>query len=233
MTEQNAAPQPKRSLYDILKKYEPGALAKRIFADLGDYSVRADKEKRMLELSLSFPTPVDKEDLYTIEEEIRRAYDLQYVKILPHYPSETFSQGYIPALLMETERIGIVARGFFSNYRANLTDNILTIEVPFETEGGIRLMENGQTPAVIEGILRSEFNLAIKVRIVHSDQLSASYASSRKDRRLEELDAQIAKAETEYNRMMEQRQHDPDFGRSSANAPAEPETAVLPRIGSI
>ena len=232
MTDQNAVPQPKRSLFDILKKYEPGALAKRVFADLTDYSVRAEKEKRMLELSLSFPTPVDKEDLYAIEEEIRRAYDLQYVKILPHYPSETFSKDYIPALLKETERIGIVARGFFSQYRASMEDNILTIEVPFETEGGIRLMENGQTPAVIEGILRSEFNLSFQVRIVHSEQLMASSASKGKDRRLEELDAQIAKAETEYNRMMEQRQHDPDFGRTSAVAAEQP-TEVLPRIGSI
>ena len=68
MNEQNTVPEKKRSLFDILKKYEPGTLAKRVFSSLLDYSVRADKEKRMLELSLHFPAPVEKEDLYAIEE---------------------------------------------------------------------------------------------------------------------------------------------------------------------
>ena len=160
MTENNRTEQgSRRSLFDILKKYEPGSLAKQVLSCVQDFTVRADKEKRLLELSLTFPSPVEKDELYAIEEEIRRAYELQYVKILPHYPASTFSQSYIRAILTETERIGIVARGFFSHYQATLDGDQLTVELPYDADGGIRLMENGQTPAVIEGIIRSEFGL--------------------------------------------------------------------------
>ncbi|MBQ7319292.1 MAG: PolC-type DNA polymerase III [Clostridia bacterium] len=221
-----------RSIFEILKKYQPSAYADGILSNVTDFSVRADKEKRLLEICASFPSLVDKDDLYTIEEEICRAYDLQYVKILPHYPQTLFTQEYIPQILKETERIGIVARGFFAQYKATLNERSLVIEVPFEVDGGIRLMENGQTPQVIERIIFSEFGLQCHVEIKHSQQLYRNTVEESRNRRLETIDQQIAKAEVEYNRMMETRRANPDYARDGGESGGD-DKQVLPRISSI
>ena len=164
------APAAQRPLLHILNKYEPGPRARDLLESARDYTVRADKEKRMLEISAHFPSPIEKRELYQLEEEIRAAYDLAMVKFLPHYPSHFWGQSYIPELLAETERVGIVARGFFSHYKATLTGDELTVELPFEIDG-IRLMENGHTPEVMQRIVYSEFGLEIKVHIRHNLQI--------------------------------------------------------------
>ena len=92
-----------RSLLQVLKKYEPGMRYREILESASDYTVRADKEKRMLEISARFPAPIDKEELYGMEAEICQAYELALVKFLPHYPSHFFTKAYIPNLLAETE----------------------------------------------------------------------------------------------------------------------------------
>ena len=82
--------QASRTLPEVLKKYQPNTRLREILIDAKEFSVRADKEKRMLEVSVTFSSVVDKEDLYEIEEGIKKAYDLTYAKLLPHYPGATF-----------------------------------------------------------------------------------------------------------------------------------------------
>ena len=73
-----------RSLLQILKKYEPGMRNREILCSAFSHTVRADKEKRMLEISAHFPTPIEKHELYRLENEICEAYELAMVRILPH-----------------------------------------------------------------------------------------------------------------------------------------------------
>ena len=225
----NAAPN-QRSLLQILKKYEPGMRYRDILESATSHTVRADKEKRMLEISAHFPAPIDKEELYAMEEEIRVAYDLAIVRILPHYPAQFYSKAYIPNILMETERVGIVARGFFRHYEINLNENELHIDLPFAIDG-IRLMESAHTPQVIEGIILSEFGIKVQVFIHHNLKLQTGSESYSMERRLEAIDQQIARAESEYDRMMESRRNGEDFGEGGAADVNEP--TVLPRIPSI
>ena len=220
-----------RPLLHILNKYEPGTRAREILESARDYTVRADKEKRMLEISAHFPVLIEKHELYQIEEEIRVAYDLALVKILTHYKSEFWGQGYIPELLAETERVGIVARGFFRHYKATLEGDELTIELPFEVDG-IRLMENGHTPEVMQRIVYSEFGVEIKVHIRHNLQIRHEDHSM--EQKLEMIDKQIAKAEVDYDRAMEARRAwgDGGFGASSADG-GEEQKGILPRVSSV
>ena len=221
-----------RTLLQILKKYEPGRRFREILESASDYSVRADKERRMLEISAHFPAPIEKEELYALEEEVRAAYDLAFVKFLPHYPSHFLSEGYIPDLLAEAERVGIVARGFFNHYRATLTDDQLLIELPFEVDG-IRLMQNAHTPEVIEGIVKSEFGVNIHVTIRHDLQLQQASNSYSMERRLEALDQQIARAESEYDRAMESRRQGNDYSNAPAPTDAKEEKQIFPRTPSV
>ena len=235
MTDMNKgqAPQGQRPLLDILKKYQPNARVRELFSLISEYTVKADKENRLLEISAHFPTTLEKSELYGIEQEICRVYDLRTVKILPHYPPHMFTEGYIPELLCETERIGIVARGFFRYYKATLREGVLSLELPFEVDG-IKLMESAHTPEVMERIIFSEFGITVKVTIHHNLQLKSSADTYSVERKLEMIDKQLAKAEVDYEQAMEARRTygDGGYGAPSAQG-AEDDKPQLPRAASI
>ena len=105
-----------KNLKELLNKY----LAPSEFEDILEDGIvvrsRIDQEKRFLEVTAEFPYLILKDKLYELEVQVAEIYRLNSFKILPHYPSELFSYSYVPEILKETERIGIVAKGFFSDY---------------------------------------------------------------------------------------------------------------------
>ncbi len=187
-----------KNLLEIFYKYHPEASDAAWLRQATDIALRADKENRMIEVRASFPEPIRKAVLYRVEAEIARAYELSLVRILPRYPASFFGETYIGELLEETQRIGIVARGFFHSYKATLDEDTLIIELPY-VENSLQLMELGKTPEVISGIIRSEFGLHYKVVIRHSDELAASYRYSGSEE-LAAIDAQIRQSSLAYER---------------------------------
>ena len=90
-----------KTVLEILNRYQPDSTARAILERAENPVVRADKENRALQLELNLPRLVDKEELYRIEEEVAKAYELRYVKFLPHYPPELFTADYVPELLKD------------------------------------------------------------------------------------------------------------------------------------
>ena len=79
-----------RTLPELLSRYAPDPDTRDILLSATEYSVQADKEHRALILNISFPAIVSKRTLYRMEDEISQAYQLEYTKIKPPYPSELF-----------------------------------------------------------------------------------------------------------------------------------------------
>jgi DNA polymerase III alpha subunit (gram-positive type) len=206
-----------KTFLQIFEKYKADEQSAKILELAQNIKIQADKEKRMMQVSVDFSRIVSKEDLYFIEAEIRHAYELNMVKILPHYPEELFDSDYISELMRETETVGIVARGFFSKYRYNLTDGTLTIEIPF-SEGGISLLYDARTPAVMEAIIFSEFGIRIKVNIVHTSDEIFLASNNSLDQAIKDFDVKMTEAAK--NARVSQ-------SSSSADAPSEAE--MLPR----
>ena len=159
-----------KTLPEILYKYTPDRDTYDLLMTASDIKVSAEKERRLLQISAHFPALIPKETLYRIEEEVRAAYDLQYVKFLPNYAPELFNHAYISEVLKETERVGVVARGFFSSYRATLDENRLLIEIPFIKEG-VMLLTGAHTQDIISRIIYSEFGLSVAVDIQNSEEM--------------------------------------------------------------
>ena len=72
-----------KSLIEILKRYEPDERTSRLLLLAEDTVVRADKDAKLLEIKARFPKIIDKRTLYRIEYEIREAYQLNLVRLLP------------------------------------------------------------------------------------------------------------------------------------------------------
>ena len=217
-----------RNLLEIFNRYKPRTEFEELLlsADTESIQLRVDKPQRLIEASAAFPRVISKRMLYEIEEEIRAAYDLNMVRILPHYPTETFHTERVPDLLIETNRRGIVANGFFNHCEYRYSDGVLTVEIPF-TESGVNLVCDAKTPQLMEEIVREEFGVSIKV-VIHrmegydSNQYQSAFASQ-----MEQLSRDAAKAEIEYHRAQQAQ------FQSGGQAPAVEEREILPRAASI
>ena len=209
-----------KTLRELLNKYVPSSSEAFILDDGVVSRSLVDKERRCLEVHADFSRIFDKEDLYALEEGVKKAYELQMCKIKPHYPKDKFYNGYISQILLEAEREGIVARGFFGRYDYTVEDNVITVRIPF-SEFGINLLECAKTPSVIEDIIKSEFDLAYKV-IIEQNGEDIIQMSNEYRERLENIDRQISFAQKNYG------SYKPEPASQEVD-----ETEKLPRIASV
>ena len=217
-----------KNLLEIFNRYEPSAEYGQILrsADPDSIALRADKGKRIIEVRADFSDVIPKKALYRIEEEIRRAYSLNAVRIRPHYSSALFNEGRIPDLLMETNRRGIVANGFFNHCDYRLQGNELRIDIPF-SESGVNLIYDARTPQLMEQLLEEEYGVTVKVIIRRMEDFDASLYQNPMEEQMRELGRQAARAEQEYQRALEA----PPIGGDKE--PAGEEREMLPRASSI
>ncbi len=211
----------KKTLRQLLNKYLPAEEHEWVLDRGKVVRSRVDREKRILEVTARFDKIVPKSLLYEIEEKVQEAYKIQFCKILPQYPSELFDYDYVPEILLEAERVGIVAKGFFGDYKYELNDGELTILIPFADEG-ITLLQSAQTPSIIEKIIESEFGIKISVAIEY-DGTSFREMSADYKQRLETIDKQISYAEKRYT----------DAPQISSEPSKEQEAEKLPKMLSV
>ena len=186
-----------KTFLQIFERYKPNERFAKILDGAQNIKIQADKVNRMLNTSVDFSTLVAKDDLYEIEAGIAKAYELNLMKIMPHYPSELFDESYISELMKETEKIGIVARGFFSKYRYRFDDMTLTVEIPFSKDG-VALLHDARTPAVMQSIIFSEFGLNVKVNIIHTNDEDFLASNNSLEAMLEEYDKRMAAQAQSY-----------------------------------
>lgn len=167
-----------KTILQRLNRYHPADEQRAVLARADTVSVRADRGNRYLELELSFPEPVGHTALCRIEEEISAAYELRSVRILPHYPAHTFREEAMADILFETEREGVVSRGFFDRYHCRFSENAVEICIGFR-DGGLELLSDAKTPQVIESILKREYGLQYTVKLA----FEPAYEESQEERR--------------------------------------------------
>lgn len=189
-----------KTLLEILNKYQPSEENAKLLqtADPDSIVVRADRDQRILEIKAAFPQYIEKSVLYSIESEIQSAYGLSVMRILPSFPAELFGEKRIPDLLMELDRQGIVARGFFTMADYRLDGDTLILFIPF-IQSGIRLVEDARTPAVMENIIRSEFGIDLHVEVRQSEDFDYEDYQRMMAQQLEEMEESAAAANRDYN----------------------------------
>ena len=209
-----------KTFLQIFEKYKADERGEAILNRAQNIKLQADKANRILQVSADFPMLIDKDLLYKIEADIAKVYQLAWVKIMPHYPASLFDSDYVSELLKETERIGIVAMGFFNKYRFNLENNTLNIEIPF-SENGVKLLYDGRTPSVMQGIIMSEFGLNVKVNIVHTNDEIFLASNNSLEKYIEDFDKRMAEEAKAYEARMAQ--------RLTSTPPSDEEANMLPR----
>ena len=216
-----------KSFLDKFYKFEPNNEQYELLKNIFDYELKVEKSLRIIEARISFSQPVPKDKLYRIESDIASSYELNRMKILPSYPSEYLTYEYIPQILIEAETVGIVAKGFFSHYTYEFDGNTLTVSIIF-SQSGVKLLENAETPRIIENIIYSEFGKRVQVNIKSDRTDDNTGYSELMQRQLDEIDKHLQIAEAEYDRYQSQSHYNTNDEKSD-----EPEKPILPRIYSV
>ncbi len=215
-----------KTFLEIFNKYHPSG--SDIIAVLSAVKkvggIRADKEKRLLQADVYFDELVSKALLYRIENEIREAYSLSFMKLMPKYPAELFDKSYFEQILLEAERVGIVARGFFNGCDYTFEGDTITVSIPF-VSGGVTLLNDAETPKIIENIIFSEFGRRFNVVIVSDEKLA--YSTREKNRsEMQKFDREIAEQSKRYDSASQS-------GASGAKNEKEASALDLPRVSTL
>ncbi|MBR4292333.1 MAG: PolC-type DNA polymerase III [Clostridia bacterium] len=180
-----------KTLLEVFKKYNPNGAFRDIMKNAVATGVRVEKEKKIIECHADFEQTVEKATLYKLEESIRAEYELNCVRILPHYDSSLFSVDYMSQIIAESERIGAVSRGFFEKYSCHIEGDNITIRT-VSCDGGIELLADAKTPEIIANIIESEFGLRFKVEIKRSSEAPEIDYEEKQRQRLIDLSREMA-----------------------------------------
>ncbi len=215
-----------KKLTDLLNKYMPTGLRRQWMETAECVSVKAERERRMLEVSISLPFVVEKDELYAAEMDVCEIYRLAAVKFLPRYPEELFGASYVPQILREAANVRVEVRCFFEGCEYTLTGDRLAITVRFP-EQSIEFIENSNTPTLIQNIIFSEFGRRVEVVISPSGTVESAYDETY-FRELQRIDKNLAEASRDYDRRAAEAQMPPQKAE-----PAAPEAEKLPRAVSL
>ena len=148
----------------IFSKYSQSADERSILDMADNVRTKIDRDKRIVEINCEFPQIIPKKDLYQIEESIRAAYELNFVRLIPRYPGELFTKSYMREVMYELQRVGAVSRGFFNEYDCRISGDHIEIEISFNN-GGVELLYSAKTNEIISNIIYSEFGRRFSVDI--------------------------------------------------------------------
>jgi len=164
-----------RSFLQIFSKYHPTRKTDlELLETAKDIRVSSNREQRMIQVHCSFSHVAEKSVLYAIEEDIKEQYQLSGCWIYPHYDASLFTPDYLPQAIRELQRTGAVSRGFFNDYEARVEGDEITVEIAF-ANGGIELLYDAETPDILAKILKSEFGLTFRVKILQSQGYRFDY----------------------------------------------------------
>ncbi len=170
------------SILEKFSRYIPDELSKSILLSVTDYTVKVDRERRIIEVRASFPELIKKRELYRIENGIREAYELSAMRLLPSYPPELFNTSYLPEIFAEAVNIGAVTNGFFNDYTVTEEDDgTLQVEIPF-TQSGLDLLRDASTAELVSSIIKSEFSIEKKIKIAQRDDYAEVSEAHRRER---------------------------------------------------
>ena len=215
-----------KTFLEKFNKYQPkDTEIIRVLSRVLKYTVRLNKEARLIEADVYFDEIVNKNLLYRIESEIKEVYALNFMKLMPKYPAELFDSRYFEQILLEAERVGIVARGFFSSCDWEIVGEDITVTIPF-VSGGVTLLKNAETPQTIERIIFAEFGRKFNV-IIKSDEKLASSMRDKVNSELKVHDRVISEQSKRYDSLGMQ------GSESAPKNEKEVAGANLPRVATL
>ena len=227
----------KRPFSSLFTKLSPDSRGESFLQKAGDYTTRKAKNedgRLLFEFNVDMTEVFPKEVIYRLESEIAEAYNCASVRIFPHYSAELFTEDYIPEILIEAKRIGVVANGFFNDAVCSVEGDNIKVAVPFG-HGGIELLDLARTADVLSSIVRSEFGIERTFTITEREDYAEFEEQFRREQE-EYIRQENERAAKEYEAYREMQKKQADAEKKAEDAKkseAEKERIVYPKVASI
>ena len=118
-----------KTLGELLSRYNPDGIQRDIITSASAYKCRVDKQHKLMELTVDLPRIYFKQDIRSLEDEIKKAYELNYVHVITHYGRDLFRDDCVDEMLQELQYRGAVAKGFFYDYDYTVDNTNKTIDI--------------------------------------------------------------------------------------------------------
>ncbi len=222
-----------RTLGQVFGRFAPRSAVQMELLSSPASGIKADRERRIVEVTVTFQKVYAKSELYRLEADIAEAYELQMVRILPKYPAECFDISYMSEIICEAKRIGAVINGFFDTFDASFgeNDDEIIIKIPF-IQAGIDLLDLAKAGEMITEILNCEFGMSYTVTVARSDDADEKFRSYMEQQQRNLEDERQRLASLEASRIAEERAKAASESEKADNKAAEPEVK-LARVKSL
>ena len=125
-------------------------------------SLQIDTGKRMITADVAFPSLVERRVLYDVEKRIVACKELKLSKarILPSFPSDSFSIDYYPSLVMELKHREASVNGILKGSTARLENGKLIVSL---LHGGRDLLLARHVDRMLSKLIQEEFGVGLTV----------------------------------------------------------------------
>lgn len=162
---------------ELFKKYEPNDSEKNIISKILEYSAKADKDARIIVCDVVFDGYVPISSLFSIENAIARAYELQRMEIHPSFSGISFDVCYIEHVFIEMSRRSASSNGFFAGAfiekldGAEVSEDSDTLYISLQN-GGKNLLISAGADETISDIIEEMFGDRKKIEFCGITELS-------------------------------------------------------------
>ena len=172
-----------KTLQDVFSKYTPkNDFQRRILSSSFSVRTRVDRESRYIEVTAEMCEFVSARELFNLCDDIKNAYQVNFVKIKPQYKKEWFSQKVMESIFFEASLKGAITRGFFNEYTVKISEHEIDVTIS-TTNGGIDLIYLSEAPYIISDIIFEQFGLRYTITIQrdsYSDDAASLYDEHQK-----------------------------------------------------
>lgn len=166
-----------KTFLEKFNKYSPDETALKILSSITEYTVKVDKELRIISVNAHFPSYVQVSALAKIEGAIKEAYSLARMEIHPSFDGVPFEVGYMDHVFFEFSRLDALGNGFFTDaYIEKLDSSEISLEEGKTlsialANGGKKLLISGECDKHLEQVIRDMFRVSLHVEFTGTTEL--------------------------------------------------------------
>ena len=168
-----------KTFLEKFSKYTPSEAELPLLSEITEYTVKVDKQSRIISVNASFNEYVPLSVLFKIESGIKEAYDLSRMEIHPSFKNVSFDVCYMEHVFFEFTRLDALGNGFLTDAFIEKLDSSevslenSTLYISLNNGGKSLLLSNGCDRHLSE-IIKNMFGINVGIEFCGVTELDYS-----------------------------------------------------------